>query len=606
MSQTRQLAAIMFTDIVGYTAIMGHDEHRAFEMLKNNRELQKPIIEEYHGRWIKEIGDGIMSCFHSVSDAVHAALKIQEACHAATDFQLRIGIHLGEVVFENEDIFGDGVNIASRIQTMAQPGCIYVSETVQQNISNNPGIETRFVKQEVLKNVKEPVRIYEVLVRTLPTTSLPHVNPLVDKSMAVLPFINMSNDPEQDYFSDGLTIELITNLSKLKHIRIISSTTSMQYKGTKKDIQVIGKEINVRYILEGSVRKHEDNLRITAQLIEVSHDTHLWAETYKGKLADVFEIQEQVSRQIIEALEVQLSPTEEVVLSKRATLKPEAFDYYLRARDFLYRRTKNNILFAIQLFQKVIEFDPGYAEAYAGLGESYATYYQMCERKEIWLEKAIASSLQALEHDATSSDAYAALAVAYYNQKKIDESMAAAQQAIKLDINSFRAYWILGRIYHTTDRDPMAVEMFKRVIDLHPDFYIAYSDLMAVYERLGEKERFGELMNVLGRDVFPRYLSKHPDDARARINYASTLVQMGETEQARIEAANALELTSDDPVVMYNAACFYSRLHENLLAVKMFKKAVAAGFEHYDWFRRDPDLDNIREEPEYVEFMEGR
>jgi tetratricopeptide (TPR) repeat protein len=380
----------------------------------------------------------------------------------------------------------------------------------------------------------------------------------------------------------------------------------MKYKGTKKDIQTIGREINVRYVLEGSVRKHEDNLRITAQLIDVSHDTHLWAETYKGTLSDVFEIQEQVSRQIIEALELQLTPKEEVVLAKRATLKPDAFDYYLRARDFLYRRTKNNILFAIQLFQKVIDLDPGYAAAYAGLGESYATYYQMCERKEIWLEKAIASSLQALLNDATSSDAYAALAVAYYNQKKIDESLAAAQQAVALDPNNFLGYWILGRIYHTTDRDQMAEDQFKKVIALHPDFYVAYSDLMIIYERLGETERLGEMKEILSKDVFPRYLSRHPDDARARINYAVTLAQMGQDELARKEATIALDLSYDDPVIMYNAACFYSRLRENGLAIRMLKNAVHAGFEHFAWFSRDPDLDNIREEPEYVEFMEGR
>src|SRR5688572_19182635 len=172
MSSSRQLAAIMFTDIVGYTALMGKDEQKAFELLDKNRQIQKPIIEHYNGRWIKELGDGVMASFSTVSDAVNAAIKIQQACNAAKEFQLRIGIHLGEVVFENNDVFGDGVNIASRIQAIANPGSIYVSESIHNNISNKQGIETRFIKQETLKNVKEPLMIYEVLINGLPSASL--------------------------------------------------------------------------------------------------------------------------------------------------------------------------------------------------------------------------------------------------------------------------------------------------------------------------------------------------------------------------------------------------------------------------------------------------
>jgi adenylate cyclase len=612
MSQTRQLAAIMFTDIVGFTALMGNDELRAFEFLKKNRKLQKPVIEEYNGRWIKELGDGVLASFNTVSDAVSAALKIQEACKAASDFQLRIGIHLGEVVFENDDVFGDGVNIASRIQAIANPGSVYVSESVYKNISNKQGIETKFIKQVALKNVKESVRIYEVLVKGIQPTSLSKkdyqspVNNISDTNLAVLPFINISNDPEQEYFSDGLTEELISNLSRLKHIRIVSRTTSMKYKGTKKDIQTIGREIGVQYIMEGSVRKSQDNLRITAQLIDIRKDTHLWAETYKGKLVDVFDIQEQVSRQIIDALKIRLTPTEDVILMKRSTLHPEAFDYYLRARDFLYRRTKNNILFAMQLFGKAIELDPVYASAYAGLGESYATFYEVCERKEIWLEKSIESSLKSLEHDSASSDAYAALGLAYYNQGKINESLAATQKAIELDPKNFDGYWILGRIYHTTDRDSDAVNTFKRVIELNPDFYVAYNDLMIVYERLGEKEKYTELLEITVGEVLPRYLSKHPDDARAHINYAGGLAQVGKEQEAKLEAAKALELNPDDPVIMYNAACCYARLGESKLSVKMFRNAVSSGFEHYEWCKRDPDLNNIRNEPGYIEMMKGK
>ena len=203
MPQSRQLAAIMFTDIVGYTALMGKDEHKAFTLLNKNRQLQKPIIGEFSGRWIKEIGDGTMASFNTVSDAVNAAIKIQEACNTSKDFQLRIGIHLGEVVFENDDVFGDGVNIAARIQAAAKPGCIFISEAVNHNIANKKDIKTQFVKEEILKNVSQPVRMYQVLFagsEIIEEEKL--VVPTIEKSIAVLPFVNMSNDADQEFFSD--------------------------------------------------------------------------------------------------------------------------------------------------------------------------------------------------------------------------------------------------------------------------------------------------------------------------------------------------------------------------------------------------------------------
>lgn len=611
MPQYRQLAVIMFTDIVGYTALMGNDEQKAFEILNKNRELQKPVIEEYTGRWIKELGDGVMASFNTVSDAINAALKIQESCNKTNDFQLRIGIHLGEVVFENDDVFGDGVNIAARIQAIANPGSIFVSESVHNNVSNKQGITSKFVKQEMLKNVKEPVRIYEVFSGNSQPVAVPVETGITaskqsqEKSIAVLPFVNMSNDAEQEYFSDGLTEEIIINLSRLKDMRTISRTTSMQYKGTKKDIQTIGKEINVRYIMEGSVRKSQDNLRITAQLFEVENDTNLWAETYKGKLSDIFDIQEQVSREIADALRIRLTPAEDVNLTMRPTDNPEAYDYYLRARNFLYRRTKNTMLFAIQLFQKAIDLEPTYASAHAGLGETYATFYQQFERKEIWLEKAIESGLRALMYDSSSSVAYSALGLAYFNKGKIEEAQVATQKAIELDRNDFVGYWILGRIYSTTDRIREAVDQFKKVIELYPDFYTAYYDLMVVYEKLGAKEKYDELTDKAFA-ALPGYISKHPDDARSHMYYAVILMLKGNKEEAKEEAAKALELSPNDPVMYFNAACFYARYGEKEFALKMITNAVKIGFEHYEWLKRDTDLDSLRNEPVFIEIMKGK
>ncbi len=425
------------------------------------------------------------------------------------------------------------------------------------------------------------------------------------KAIAVLPFDNISSDKENEYFGDGLTEELIANLSRLKDMRVISRTTTMQYKGTKKDIKIIGRELGARYIMEGSVRKFQDDLRITAQLIDVDSDEQLWAETFKGKLADVFDIQEKVSKQIVDALMMKLTPLEKIVLEKRATVNPEAFDCNLRARDFLNRRTRNTINIAIQLFEKAIELDPRYAGAYAGLGEAYATLYQYFESKVQWLDKAIDSSLKAITYDYTLSDAYSALALAYFYKKSNEEAFTAGQKAIELDPQNFNGYWILGRIYHSTDRDKEAIPLLKKVVELSPDFFSAYMDLQIAYDRLDDKESSKKILNE-SLNVYPRYFMQHPDDARAHLYYANTLVRVGKIEEAKKEATKAVELNPSDPLMQYNVACFYSLLNDKKTAVEAIKNAFKAGYADYEWTKRDSDLDNIRQEPEFIELLKDK
>ena len=449
--------------------------------------------------------------------------------------------------------------------------------------------------------MSEVLHAIEALQKEIESSSAPSKT----KAIAVLPFGNISQDKDSDYFGDGLTEELIVNLSKLKEIKVVPRATSMQYRGSAKDVKTIGRELGTRYILSGNVRKFQENLRISVELIDIDTEEQIWAETYKGKLADVFDIQEQVSKQIVETLMVKLSPTEKIVLTKRSTVNAEAFDCYLRARDFLYRRTKNGIQFAIQLFKKATELDPRYAAAYAGLGEAYATLHYDYDTKDIWIEKAIESCLRGLMYDPTLAEAYSALGFAYMSRKSIDEALSAGQKAIELDPNNFTGYWILGRLYHLTDRDREAVEMHKKAIALNPNFHTAYGDLRIVYERLGEMQKHDEILHTL-IEVYPRYLAQHPDDARSHIYYAIDLAQVDRVEEARIEAARALELSPGDSLMMYNIACFYSRMKETKLAIESLKNSIAAGLEDYEWIKRDPDFDSIRNEPEYIELMKGK
>ena len=426
-----------------------------------------------------------------------------------------------------------------------------------------------------------------------------------EKTIAVLPFENISPDKEADYFADGLAEELITNLSRIKDIKLTPRTNTMRYKGTDKDIKTLGRELGARYIMQGSVRKFNEDLRISVQLMDAQLEKQIWGETYKGKIADVFDIQEQVSKQIAEMLMVKLSPTEKVSLTKRSTENTEAFDLNLRARDFLYKMTKNNVQFAIQLFNKAIELDKRYAAAYAGLSEAYAQYYFSFERQEELLEKSIEAGLKALMYDPSMTEAYVALAMAYFNKKLYEEALDAAQKALGLDSDNATAYWVLARIYHTMDHDEKAIELHEKVIELNPDFYTAYMDLTICYERVGNFNKYSETIQRQ-LDMYPRYLSQHPDDARAYIFYAQTLAKVKEVEKAKEMGNRAYELTPNDALMLYNLACLFSRLEEKETAVDYFRKALNSGYQSYEWVKRDTDFDNIRNEPGYIELMKGK
>jgi adenylate cyclase len=286
-------------------------------------------------------------------------------------------------------------------------------------------------------------------------------------------------------------------------------------------------------------------------------------------------------------------------------LNPEAFDCNLRARDFLYQRTKKSMKFAVQLFQKAIDLDPRYAAAYAGLGETYATLYQDAERLDEWREKAVESSLKALMYDSTLPEAYAALGLAYYNKRMYEDAITASQKSIELDATHFLGYWILGRIYNSTDRFKEAIVLYNKVLALNPEFYSVYGDLQIVYARAGEKENYQKILHA-GLDAYARHLSSHPDDARGHMYFATDLAQVGRKEEAKSQAAKAIELSPDDPLMHYNAACFYSQMGEKPMAIQSLRTAIAAGYENYEWLQRDTDLDPIRNEPEYEELLKGK
>lgn len=525
MSQSRQLAAIMFTDIVGYTALMGNDEKNALLILNQNRQIQKPIIEEFKGRFIKELGDGTLASFNTVSDAVHAAIKIQKACHSAKVFQLRIGIHLGEVVFENDDVFGDGVNIASRIQAVAEPGSIYISESVYNNISNKPGIITSYVKQEMLKNVAEPVKIYSVLMEDVMhgKENESKQSATSENSIAILSFVNMSNDPEQEYFSDGISEEIINVLAQLPNLKVAGRTSAFSFKGKHEDLRSIGKKLSVHHILEGSVRSSGVRIRITAQLIDVQSGYHLWSEKYDRVLKDVFEVQDEIARTIVEKLEISLGGKLVETKSREQTQKVEAYKHYLKGRDLVYKR--GAYLFeALHHFQRALEIDSKYALAYAGLADTYTIlcYYGLAEPQQAW-PKAIENAKQALKYGpelAESNNCNAAVSMHHdwdwvkskqqylkalelnpgYEQARIwyglfyqqmaflkeEDAILSLRTALQTNPLSFYSYINLGLALGMAGQFTEGLEKAKRAVEIEPNSYLTQFFLSLVYDWAGQ------------------------------------------------------------------------------------------------------------------------
>ncbi len=424
-------------------------------------------------------------------------------------------------------------------------------------------------------------------------------------ALAVLPFDNISSDQETDYFSDGLTEELIARLSLVSEIELISRWASMQYKGRKQDIHAIGAELGARYIIGGSVRRFQDSVRITVQLVDVGTNRQLWGNTYKGKLDDIFDIQEQVAQQIVEALKLKLSFSEKVSLTKRQTVNAQAYDLYLRGQSYLYRLTKRGTEYAIQLFEKAIELDPRYAAAYAGCSCAYGQMFGWFAREDQYRDKAQEFSFKALMYDNTLPEAYTAMGLSYFIWGKFDEASASVGKAIELDPDDFIAHWTLGRIQFSTGRSEQAVTSFRHVIEIRPTFITAHSDLCQTLEGLGRSEEAkGAAQRLI--DMMPNYLLQNPDDSRARIVYAHMLLTTGKTQVAIIEAQAAIESAPGDSVMLYNAACLYGKLGETRRALDTLRQAINAGVTNFQWMKHDPDLNSLRDDAEFIELTVGK
>ncbi|MFZ0149873.1 MAG: adenylate/guanylate cyclase domain-containing protein, partial [Xanthobacteraceae bacterium] len=372
----RKLAAILAADVVGYSRLMASDEEGTLAALKRRRQtVFEPAVAAHQGRIVKLIGDGTIAEFASVVDAVNCALSVQRSGDSLQPdglhqpkIVLRIGINLGDVIIEGDDIYGDGVIIAARLEPVAEPGGICISSIVNESIGNRIDVRFQDGGQINVKNIDRPLRIWRWHPSAAHTTVIngPRsntANPQPHSAIAILPFTNMSGDPEQEYFSDGISEDIITDLSKIAGLTVIARNSSFTYKGRSIDVRTIGRELGVQSVLEGSIRRAGNRVRITAQLIDATSGGHMWADRYDRDLTDIFEVQDDVTRRIVDALKVTLSPREKERLAEAKTSNLAAYDYLLRGRELMLGKEKNRQTFeqSITYFKKALEHDPDYS-----------------------------------------------------------------------------------------------------------------------------------------------------------------------------------------------------------------------------------------------------
>jgi len=589
----RRLSAILAADMVGFSRLIEADEVGTLQRQKTHRaELIDPSFEEYHGRIVKELGDGVLVEFPSVVEAVQCAVIIQRAMSDREAgipddrrIQYRVGVNLGDIIIEDDDIFGDGVNIAARLEQVAEPGGICISGTTFDHLKSKVEVGYEALGEVSVKNIQQPVRAYKVLTdpdqvgiviedeqkrltisyrlvafaaalmiavvagggwwwlqqtghsnamaiavenesEKNPTGLTTDTAPLQEKpSIAVLPFDNLSNDPEQEFFSDGITEDLITDLSQVSGLFVIARNTVFTYKGEAQDIQEIGGKLGVKYVLEGSVRTSGDNFRINAQLIDVKTGGHIWSQRFDRKLADVFELQDEGVQKIVASLAVTLDPVEKARLERAKKVNPEAYMIFLQGQQLMRRGSKETHIEAALLFEESIAIDPNFARAYANLAFTHATnagfFWSDDPGKSNML--AFDYAQQALRLDDSVPQTYFALTSIYPNMGRLDDGISAARKAIALDPNYADAYanlanvlnydgqntkalesidyamrlnpeapfdyrWIKGHTHYLLGQPEIAVGWLEGVRDSNPAFSNVYQLLIATYVELGQIE----------------------------------------------------------------------------------------------------------------------
>jgi len=629
----------MFTDMVGYTALAQRNESLSLELAEQQRRVIRPILKQHNGREVKTMGDSFLVEFPSALNAVRCAYDIQRATRelnssssADRRLRLRIGIHLGDVVETSGDISGDAVNVASRIQSLAEEGGVCITRQVYDQVQNKFELELSSVGPRPLKNVTKPVELYMMKMPWQPSTTSSPVH-LDKKRIAVLPFANISPNPSDEYFSDGMTEELIATLSRINDLGVIARTSVIRYKGLTKPVAEIGRELNVGTVLEGSVRVAGKKLRITSQLIDVASEEHLWSETYDRDLEDALAIQSDIAKRITKALKARVLHAEALRLERKVTGIPEAYPLYLKGRQSLNKRTEKDLKEAIRHFENAVNHDPSFALAYTGLADTYAilSSYSLeyippregFPKAKIAAEKALAlddhlaeahASLglvkffyewdwagaevefkKALELNPGCAQAHQYYADFVKSFGRFDEALAEMKSALALDPLSYSVNTGIGHILYLSRQYDQAIDHIRKIVESHPEFIPARLWFGRPYLQKGMyKEAIVQLEEAVK-------LSKDSTISLSTLGQAYALA--GQRSSAKEILDRLLERSKNQYVPSYWIALVYMSMGDKDEAMNWLERALHERSSWLVWANIEPRFDTLRPDPRFASLL---
>ncbi len=613
----RRLAAILAADVVGYSRLMEANEERTLSSLREHRrEFFDPTIAKYGGRIFKVMGDGFLVEFSRVLNATRCAVEIQRGMPGRNagvpedrHIKFRIGINVGDIIIDGEDFYGDGVNVAARLESLAGPGGIACSAFVRHQVGNKLQLEFLDQGEKTVKNIGQPVHVYFINLGPsdsgVPTaTADGQTRERSDRpSVAILPFANMSNDPEQEFFSDGITEDIITDLSNVSGLFVLGRNTVFTYKGRTVSLEQTAKELGVAYLLEGSVRRAGNRVRINAQLIDGATSGHLWAARYDRELTDIFAIQDEITKTIVDQLKVKLLADEKKAIEQVPTDNVEAYTDYLRGRQLLHAATRSSLILARRMFARAADLDPRFARAYAGMANCDSRLHSKHGDK-ISAGDIMAITGKALALEPDLAEAHTARAYALMIDSHSAEAAAAFENALALDPNCYEAHQLYAEFFVTQGDFEQAAQHYLRAMEIQPEDYQAPLFLIAVLQSLGRPEE-AERYARLGVRRAEEALRQHPDSSKPAQLGAVALAFLGERDRAEEWLARALAIDPDDNLARYNAACTYSQLGKIDRAIELLEICLPHfGSDMKLWFMKDSDLDPVRNHPQFQKLLE--
>ncbi len=590
----RKLAAVLCIDIAGYSKLMGRDEAGTLARVKAAFAAFDPTLARHHGRVVKLMGDGALIEFASAVDATLCAMALHGVA-TATDpsLRFRMGLNLGDVIVEDGDLFGEGVNIAARLQTLAEPGGIILSEAVREHVAGKLNIRLDDLGPMSLKNIERPVRAFAVQ----PGVPAEAKGKRERIGICVLPFTNMSGDPEQDYFSAGVTEDIIVDLSKLSALSVVSRATSFGMKA--QCARVVAQQLNVAYILEGSVRKAGDRMRLAAQLIDGANEATVWAERFDRDIKDVLLLQSDLASAVVEALRLQLLPAERQALERKAPTDPEAYKLFLLAREYNITGSERHLPLIIRLCRRVTELEPDNARAWALLGETLNRLARSIgggETGELEIDRA-------LELDPGLAGAHAAKALQFLYRGQFGEAERQCAIALQLEPDDYATNLAAGRTFIMQRCYDDAIRHFERAAALAPADYNAAAMAIQCYQGKGDEQAALEACRrALAR--IERIVAAEPDHSGAIGHGAGVLALLGDRERASEWASRASLLEPDNIQLQANLVCAWAISGDAEAALDALERiALKMSRELLVWMENDNDLDSLRSLPRFARIM---